>query len=63
MADETEVSVYSSRVDSLQEKCFLHYNSVVDLRGGLGALAPRPKSQVHMLTYVFQDYLTSRYGF
>ena len=34
--------------------------TVADLRGALGASAPHPKSQVHILTYVFQDYLTSR---
>ena len=30
----------------------------------LGASAPpRQKSQAHILTYTFQGYLTSRYGF
>ena len=41
MAEETEVSVYSSWL--VARKCF----SVVDLRGGaLGALAPPPVQKV-----------------
>ena len=32
-------------------------------RGALGASVPRQKSQAHILTYAFQGYLTSRYGF
>jgi len=33
-------------------------------KGGFGGFSPpRRKSQAHILTYAFQGYLTSRYGF
>jgi hypothetical protein len=37
---------------------------VADFQGGLwGFSPPRRKSQAHILTYAFQGYITSRYGF